>query len=44
MLYHIYVESKNDNTHELMYKTDIHSQIEKINLKLPKGRRDKLGI
>ena len=34
------------NTYELIYKTEIDSQIEKTNLWLPKwkGRGDKLGV
>ena len=32
--YHLNVESKNNSTNELFYKTEIESQIEKTNLKL----------
>ena len=43
--YHLYVECKNsDSTYELIYQTETDSQTKKINLWLPKGERDKLGI
>jgi len=36
------------NTNESIYKTEIDSQIQKINLRLPKGKekrgRDKFGV
>ena len=44
--YHLHVESKKNDTNELMYKTEIDPQTEKTNLQLPKakGGRDKLEI
>ena len=49
MWYHLYVESKKNDTDKLIYKTEIDSQTEKTNLCLPKGiaevaARDKLGV
>ena len=39
------MEYKKKDTNELIYKTEIDSQTEKINLWLPKwGERDKLGV
>ena len=43
----LYVESKKNDTNELIYKTEADSQTQKTNLWLPKGkggRRNKLGI
>ena len=39
------LKKKND-TNELIYKTETDSQIQKANLRLPKGKRgrDKLGV
>ena len=38
-IYHLYVESKKNDTNELIYKTETNSQISKTNLWLPKGKR-----
>ena len=48
-VYHLYVKSKKKNdTNELIYKTEIDSQTQRTNLRLPKGKqrhkRDKLGV
>ena len=37
-LYHLYVESKKNDTNELIYKTEIDSQTQKTNLWLPKQK------
>ena len=37
--YRLYVESKKNDTNELIYKTEIDSQTQKTNLWLPKGKR-----
>ena len=37
-LYHLYVESKKNDTNELVYKTEIDSQTQKTNLRLPNGK------
>ena len=44
--YHLYGESKKNDTNELIYKTEIDSQTQKTNLRLPKGKRGriKLGV
>ena len=36
--YYLYVESKKNNTNELVYKTEIDSHTQKISLWLPKGK------
>ena len=36
--YHLYVESKKNDTNELIYKTDTDAQTLKTNLRLPKGK------
>ena len=35
--YHLYVESKKNDTNQLTYKTETDSQTEKTNVWLPKG-------
>ena len=40
----IYVESKKNNTNELIYKTEIESQTENFRLPMGKGGRDKSGV
>ena len=44
--YHLYVNSKKNNTNESIYKTETDSQIQKANLGLPKGKEggDKLWV
>ena len=42
-----YIWNLKNDTNELIYKTEIDSQTQKINLSLPKGKgrgRDKLGV
>ena len=36
--YDIYVESKKNDTNELIFKAEIDTQTQKTNLQLPKGR------
>ena len=38
MWYHLHVESKKNDTNELIYKTEIDLQTQKTNLRLPKGK------
>ena len=38
--YHFHVDSKKNDTNELIYKTEIDSQILKANLWLPKGKEE----
>ena len=45
--YHLHAESKKNDTNEIIYKTEIDSQTQKTNLRLPKGKlggTDKLGV
>ena len=35
-IYHLYAESKKNDTNELIYKIEIDSQTQKTNLRLPK--------
>ena len=38
IIYHLYMESKKNDTNELLYKTEIDPQTQKTNLRLPKGK------
>ena len=42
--YRLHVESKKNDTNELIYKIETDSQTQKTNLWLPKGKGDKLGV
>ena len=41
--YHLHVESNKNDTKELIYKTEINSQISKSNLRLPKEKHGREG-
>ena len=47
IIYHLYVESKKNDTNQLIYKTETDSWTSKTHFQLPKGNmvvRDKLGV